>query len=378
MRHIIVAFDSFKGSLTSLEAGEAFALGINDILPDAETIVLPIADGGEGIAEAIVAARSGTFVDTIASDPLGRCIAAHYGIVDGGTTAVIPLSAASGITLLTTEERNPLLATTYGTGELIIDALSRGCKRIIVGLGGSATCDGGVGMLRALGYKFLDANGVELSGAAINILERVATISDAAVDRRLKGVELCIAVDVDNPLCGERGAAHIFAPQKGASLDEVLRLDSALSHYADVVAECFGRDVRAVAGAGAAGGVGYAFVAVMGCALRAGIELILDTLNFDTLLASADLVVTGEGRLDAQTVMGKAPSGVLRRAKQQGVRCIAVGGSVSMCESLECSAFAAIYSSTPEGMPLAEAMSPAVAKSNLRNLARTIATEFAD
>ena len=378
MRRIIVAFDSFKGSLTSLEAGEAFASGINDILPDTETIVLPIADGGEGIAEAIVAARSGTFVDTIASDPLGRCIAARYGIVDGGTTAVIPLSAASGITLLTTDERNPLLATTYGTGELIIDALSRGCKRIIVGLGGSATCDGGVGMLRALGYKFLDADGVELSGAAINILERVAMISDAAVDRRLKGVELCIAVDVDNPLCGERGAAYIFAPQKGASLDEVLRLDSALSHYADVVAECFGRDGRDVAGAGAAGGVGYAFVAVMGCALRAGIELILDTLNFDTLLASADLVVTGEGRLDAQTVMGKAPSGVLHRAEQQGIRCIAVGGSVSMCDSLEKSAFAAIYRSTPEGMPLAEAMSPAVAKSNLRNLARTIAADFAD
>lgn len=370
MEKIILAFDSFKGSLTSYEVAEAFAAGVRDIAPEVECYVVAIADGGEGMAEAIVGSVGGDMVTASAHDPLGRPVTASYGIIDGGTTAIIPISSASGITLLSSHERNPLYATTYGTGELILDAVGRNCQRIIIGLGGSATNDGGVGMLRALGYRFSDSNGAELV-STIEILERVAEII-APENSPVAGVEFCVAVDVDNPLCGIRGASHIFGGQKGADAATITRLDNALRHYSEVVAKWRGEDISNKAGMGAAGGAGFAFGAVLNAMPTSGIELLLDTIKFDNIISDASLIVTGEGRIDRQTIMGKAPAGVLRHAKHRGIRCIAVGGGVEWCDELRDSDFDAIYAATPEGMPLEEAIKREVAMSNLRNIATTI------
>ena len=374
MRKIVVAFDSFKGSLTSTEAAEAFIAGVKSAEPAVECRVVAIADGGEGMAEAVVESVGGEMVVAMAADPLGRRIEARYALINEGATAVIPISSASGITLLASEERNPLLASTYGTGELMLDALKRGCSKIIVGLGGSATNDGGVGLLRALGYKFLDASGLELTNT-IDILERTDTIMPPATSP-IEGVEISVAVDVDNPLCGERGATYIYGAQKGASKDMMARLDAAMRHYAAVVAKWRGEDISNEAGMGAAGGAGFAFGAVLGAMPTSGIELMLSLVDFDNLIADASLVVTGEGRIDRQTVMGKAPAGVLRHAKRAGVRCVAVGGGVQWCDELRASDFDAIYAATPEGMPIAEAMKKEVATTNLRRVATSVLKEF--
>lgn len=374
MKKIVVAFDSFKGSLSSAEAAEAFIAGVMSVDSAAECRVVSIADGGEGMAEAIVEGVGGAMATAMAHDPIGREIKASYGVINEGATAIIPISSASGITLLAPEERNPLYATTYGTGELLLDALKRGCSKIIVGLGGSATNDGGSGLLRALGYKFLDANGVELTDT-IDVLERVDRVIPPE-NSPLKGVEISVAVDVDNPLCGERGATYIYGAQKGASKDMIVRLDTAMRHYASVVAKWRGEDISSEAGMGAAGGAGYAFGAVLDVMPTSGIELVLSVVDFDNIVADASLVVTGEGRIDRQTVMGKAPAGVLRHAKRAGVPCIAVGGGVQWCDELQKSDFDAIYAATPEGMPIAEAMKKEVATLNLRNVATSIIKEF--
>lgn len=374
MKKIVVAFDSFKGSLSSAEAAEAFIAGVKSVDSAAECRVVSIADGGEGMAEAIVEGVGGAMATAMAHDPIGREIKASYGVINEGATAIIPISSASGITLLTPEERNPLYATTYGTGELLLDALKRGCSKIIVGLGGSATNDGGSGLLRALGYKFLDADGVELTDT-IDILERVDRVIPPE-NSPLKGVEISVAVDVDNPLCGERGATYIYGAQKGASKDMIVRLDTAMRHYASVVAKWRGEDISSEPGMGAAGGAGYAFGAVLGAMPTSGIELVLSVVDFDNIVADASLVVTGEGRIDRQTVMGKAPAGVLRHAKRAGVPCIAVGGGVQWCDELQKSDFDAIYAATPEGMSMAEAMKKEVATLNLRNVATSIIKEF--
>ncbi|MBR5595519.1 MAG: glycerate kinase [Alistipes sp.] len=374
MKKIVVAFDSFKGSLSSAEAAEAFIAGVKSVDSAVECRVVSIADGGEGMAEAIVEGVGGVMVTATAHDPLGREIEASYGVINEGTTAIVPISSASGITLLTPEERNPLYATTYGTGELLLDALKRGCSKIIVGLGGSATNDGGTGLLRALGYIFLDANGVELTDT-IDILERVDRVIPPK-NSPLNGVEISVAVDVDNPLCGERGATYIYGAQKGASKDMMVRLDAAMCHYASVVAKWRGEDISSDAGMGAAGGAGFAFGALLGAKPTSGIELILSVVDFDNIVADASLVVTGEGRIDRQTVMGKAPAGVLRHAKRAGVPCIAVGGGVQWCDELKESDFDAIYTATPDGMPIAEAMKKEVATANLRRIATSILKEL--
>lgn len=376
MKKIVLAFDSFKGSLTSREVAEAFIAGVGVVDPNVECCVVAIADGGEGMAEAIVGSVGGEMVFTSAHDPLGRPIKASYGLIDKGVTAIVPISSASGITLLGVDERDPLRTTTYGTGEVILDAVGRGCQRIIVGLGGSATNDGGVGMLRSLGYKFLDAQGAELI-TTIDILERVADIVPPD-NSPIEGVEICVAVDVDNPLCGERGASYIFGGQKGADMPTIARLDNALRHYADVVARWRGCDIADRAGMGAAGGAGFAFGAVLGAMPTSGIELMLGVVDFDNIIADASLVVTGEGRIDRQTVMGKAPAGVLRHAKRAGVRCIAVGGGVQWCDELKDSDFDAIYSATPDGMPLDIAMKKEVAISNIRSVATAIIKDIVE
>lgn len=374
MKCVVIAMDSFKGSLSSAEAGSALAEGIREVAGDIDIRVVPIADGGEGTDAAVATARNGAYVDTEATDPLGRKLLARYVTINRGSTAIISLAAASGLTLLSPEERNPLVTTTYGTGEVILDALRRGARSVVLGLGGSATTDGGVGMLRALGYRFYDGSGEVLDGRTIDILERVEHIDDSNVSSLLQGATLSAMVDVDNPLLGPRGSANIFARQKGASEADVERLELALAHYATIVKRSFERDVAMESGSGAAGGVGYAFGAILGAELTPGIEYILDLVDIDSLISTADLVVTGEGRIDAQTLMGKAPSGVLRRATKHGVRCVAVGGIVEWSAQLDASNFARIYQAMPDEMSLSEAMTPAIARANLRAVGRRIAS----
>ena len=371
MTRIIAAFDSFKGSLTSREAGEAFRRGFTSECPDAEVEVLAIADGGEGMAEAICEGVGGEMVSALVSDPLGRKIEARYTLVNDGDTAVIAMSAASGITLLKTEERNPLIASTYGTGELILDALERGCSKIIMGLGGSATNDCGVGMLRALGYRFYDSAGEELTDT-ISILERAESISTAERHPLLIGTKFTAAVDVNNPLYGPMGAAHIFALQKGATPEVVERLDKALRHYAEVV----DADSAEVAGTGAAGGMGYTLYTMLGAHMRPGIEIVLSLLDFEQRAKSADLIVTGEGSIDAQTLHGKAPAGVLAAAQHLGIPTIALGGRVECIEELLAGGFHAVHAITPHSQPLSEAMQCDVATQNMERAARQIAHEL--
>lgn len=371
MTRIIAAFDSFKGSLTSREAGEAFRRGFMAERPDAEVEVLSIADGGEGMAEAISEGVSGEMVSVVVSDPLGRKIEARYALINGGATAVIAMSSASGLTLLKPEERNPLMASTFGTGELIVDALERGCREIIMGLGGSATNDCGVGMLRALGYRFYDSAGVELTDT-ISILERVASISTAERHPLLLGVKFTAAVDVDNPLYGPTGAAHIFAPQKGASPEVVERLDMALRHYAEVV----DAEVAEVAGAGAAGGMGYALHTMLGARMRPGIEIVLALLDFERRAQGASLVVTGEGSIDAQTLHGKAPTGVLAAAQRLGIPVVALGGRVECESALLAGGFHAVRAITPHDQPTDVAMQRETAIANMERAARELARQI--
>lgn len=371
MTRIIAAFDSFKGSLTSREAGEAFRRGFMAERPDAEVEVLSIADGGEGMAEAISEGVGGEMVSKVVSDPLGRKIEARYALINGGATAVIAMSSASGLTLLKPEERNPLIASTFGTGELIVDALERGCREIIMGLGGSATNDCGVGMLRALGYRFYDAAGEELCDT-ISILERVESISTAERHPLLKGVKFTTAVDVDNPLHGPQGAAHIFAPQKGASPEMVERLDKALRHYAEVV----DADAAEVAGAGAAGGMGYALHTMLGARMRPGIEIVLALLDFERRAQGASLVVTGEGSIDAQTLHGKAPAGVLAAAQRLAIPVVALGGRVECESALLAGGFHAVRAITPHDQPTDVAMQRETAIANMERAARELARQI--
>ena len=371
MTRIIAAFDSFKGSLTSREAGEAFRRGFMAERPDAEVEVLSIADGGEGMAEAISEGVGGEMVSVVVSDPLGRKIEARYALINGGATAVIAMSSASGLTLLKPEERNPLIASTFGTGELIVDALEHGCREIIMGLGGSATNDCGVGMLRALGYRFYDAAGEELCDT-ITILERVECISTTERHPLLMGVKFTAAVDVDNPLYGPQGAAHIFAPQKGASPEMVERLDRALCHYAEVV----DADVADVAGAGAAGGMGYALHTMLGARMRPGIEIVLALLDFERRAKGASLVVTGEGSIDAQTLHGKAPAGVLAAAQRLGIPVVALGGRVECEGALLAGGFHAVRAITPHDQPTDVAMQRETAIANMERAARELARQI--
>ena len=371
MLRIIAAFDSFKGSLTSREAGEAFRRGFIAECPDAEVEVLAIADGGEGMAEAICEGVGGEMVSALVSDPLGRKIEARYALINDGDTAVIAMSAASGLTLLSPEERNPLVASTYGTGELVVDALERGCSKIIIGLGGSATNDCGVGMLRALGYRFYDSAGEELCDT-ISILECVESISTVNRHPLLMGVRFTAAVDVDNPLYGPMGAAHIFAPQKGASPNMVKRLDKALRHYAEVI----DTESAEVAGTGAAGGMGYALYTMLGARMRPGIEIVLSLLDFESRVEGATLVVTGEGSIDAQTLHGKAPAGVLAAAQRKNVPVVALGGRVEAVAELLAGGFHDVKTITPIGQPTEVAMQRDTAIENMERAASSIARKF--
>lgn len=362
---ITLAFDSFKGSLRSDEAADAFAEGICSVIPCLNIRKVYIADGGEGTAEAWVRNMNGVLVRLQAQDPLGRNTMAHYGIVGQERTAIIEVASASGLTLLSADERNPMKTSSYGTGQIIIDALEKGCRNFIIGIGGSATNDGGTGMLRALGFRFLDSEGHELRGGG-EILERIAGIDDSKKAPELNDARFTIACDVDNPFFGPNGAAHVFAPQKGADPEMTERLDSGLRNFARVIRQFNGSDLASLPGSGAAGGIGGGCAALLGARLESGIGLMLRTIRFDRIIEGNALVVTGEGQIDRQTLMGKAPAGILDAATRQGIPVIAIGGSVSDCPELADSGFHSILSINEDGLPLQTAMRHDVAWENVK------------
>ncbi len=325
---IVVAVDSFKGSMTSLEAGLAVKNGIERVYPNASVIVTPIADGGEGTVDALVSGLNGKLKQVAVTNPLGEKITASYGIVKGNT-AVIEMSAAAGITLIPTNKLNPMKTTTYGVGEMIKDAIRSGCNNFIIGIGGSATNDGGVGMLQALGFEFLDAfeNQVPFGAEGVS---KIAVIKTENALPELKNCTFNIACDVTNPLCGEKGCSKIFSPQKGAKEEDIELMDDYLSSYANLTKLKYPNSDKNLPGAGAAGGLGFAFSAYLNAKLTSGIKLILDTINFDNTLIGADLVITGEGRIDSQTAMGKTPIGIANASKKYNIPVIAFAGSASL------------------------------------------------
>lgn len=351
---VIIAIDSFKGCLTSQEANEAAAEGIKAAYPDAEIVEVPVSDGGEGYMEAFYAAIGGRMESVTVRDPLMRPVVAKYLLHN--EMAVIEIAQASGLTLLKKEERNPMVATSYGTGQLVADAVSKGAKHIIVGLGGSATSDAGMGMLKAL----IDAY------APNNMISGQASPTHWDSVEALKDVTFTIASDVKNPLYGEKGAAHVFAPQKGATPEMVLRLDERARKFAELSAKHFGYDRSQMAGAGAAGGLGYAFLQYLHAKSVSGIQLLLDTIRFKELVKDADLIITGEGAADRQTLMGKLPMGILEQSEHVPVFLIA--GRISDREELINAGFARVECINPPDLPLEEAMRKEVAQQNIRQL----------
>lgn len=363
MKRIVVASDSFKGSLTSLQVADAVESGIRKVYPVCEVVKVNVADGGEGTMDSLHQSLGGTKVKVPVRDPLGRWIDADYLIMDDGVTAVVEMSRASGLTLVGPSERNPLKTSSFGTGQLVEDALSRGCRKFIVGIGGSATNDGGMGMLAALGVRFSDSDGRELLPVGEN-LARVVDIDLQGMNAALSEADFLLACDVDSPFCGPEGAAYVFAPQKGADADVVRMLDEGMRHYAEVLMRVTGRDIIDVPGSGAAGGLGGAFIAFFNAQFRRGVDLVLDILDFDGILSGTDLVITGEGRMDGQTLTGKTPYGVMLRAWKQGVPVVAVAGSVS-ADAGDIPGFDHILSVTPSGMSLSDAMTPSIAMNNI-------------
>ena len=367
---IVIASDSFKGSLTSVEVAQAATRGIKAAYPDCEVVAVNVADGGEGTVEAVVDALGGEIVHTTVSNPLGRPIQARYGIA--GKKAIIEMSAASGLPLLSSEERNPWITSTYGTGEMIMDAIQRGCSQFLIGIGGSATNDAGTGMLQALGFKFYDFNEKEITDCRGGRLLDIVDLDDSCVPEAVRKAEFVVACDVDTPFCGPEGAAPVFAPQKGADAEMVKKLDAGMASFAKVIERKYKMNIIPVAGAGAAGGMGGAFRAFLDAKLQRGIEMVLDSIDFNAIIQDADLIITGEGKIDFQTAKGKTAAGVLARAKQQGIPVVAIGGSVEMCDSVQQMGFAGVYPILGEKVPLEVAMQPDFAATNVENTIRRI------
>lgn len=375
MKKIVVASDSFKGSLTSLEVAAGAEQGIHEVFPECEVVKVNVADGGEGTMDALRSTLGGQWVTVAAADPLGRPRDVSYVVLSDGKTAVIEMSAASGLPLLEPQERNPMLTSTFGTGEMIVDALSRGCRRFLVGIGGSATNDAGMGMLEALGFRFIDKDGKVLPGRGESMSE-VVDIDMSHVSPEVKESEFIIACDVDSPFCGPRGAAYVFSPQKGADPQMVAELDAGMEHLAEVIVRTTGKDIRNIPGAGAAGGLGGGFLAFLNSRLERGIEMVLDAIAFDDIIRGSDLVITGEGRVDSQTLTGKTPYGIMKRAQKQNIRTVAIGGSVKLGDDDDVSGFDSIWPVTPEGMPLEEAMKAETASANVRETVKKIMLEY--
>lgn len=363
--NVVVAMDSFKGSLSSLETGNGVKEGILKAMPDANVSVYPLADGGEGTVEALVLGLNGKLEKVMVTGPLGEPVECTYGILESKGTAVIEMSGAAGITLVPEQDRNPLNTTTYGVGEVIKDAIRRGCRRFIVGIGGSATNDGGIGMLQALGYGMLDCNGKQVAFGAKG-LEQLVTIRDEDVIPELKECDFRIACDVVNPLCGEKGCSAIFGPQKGATPSMIAQMDQWLEAYAKLTAVKYKNVNASFPGTGAAGGMGFAFLAYTNAVLESGVKIVLDETKLEEHILNADIVVTGEGRLDGQTIYGKAPVGVAELAKKYGKRVLAFAGSVTE-DAIECNAHGvdAFFPVVRNVCTLQEAMDSDNAKKNI-------------
>jgi len=371
---ILVAPDKFKGSMTARAAGDAMRDGLLRVWPDAEIDVVPVADGGDGTAEAILEAVGGKSVRLDVTGPDGRPVKAAFALLAPGDAAVVEMAQASGLALLPAGSNDPLTATSFGTGELIAAAIDAGARRVLLAVGGSATNDGGTGALSALGARFLDERGAELprGGAALGGL---AAIDDAPLRKRLHGIAIDIASDVDNPLVGPNGASAIYAPQKGATPDAVRVLDAALTRFADVAAQTTGADIRAVPGAGAAGGTAGGFIALAGAKLDRGANLVLELIGFERRLDGTALVVTGEGKLDRQTLAGKAPYAVAQAARRRGVPAAAVAGVVDVREDdLERLGLTAAEALVAPGVTPEQAMhnGPASATAAAERLGRTL------
>lgn len=371
MKKIIIAPDSFKGSLTSVEVANAIELGIRRVAPNCEIVKVPIADGGDGTMDTLVSALEGEKIKIRVHNPLMRPIEAEYGLVKNGETAVIEMATASGLTLLSKEEQNPSITTTFGTGEIIKDALQRGCRTFLIGIGGSATNDAGIGMLKALGFRFLDKKGEECDVVG-NALQSIYSIDETRVSSKVYEAQFTIASDVDNPFSGTNGAAYVYAPQKGANNKMVEELDKGLESFRQLIIEKKGIDLNTISGAGAAGGLGGGFVAFLNAQLKPGIEMVLQTIDFENHLQNADFVVTGEGKLDIQTTMGKAASGILDAARKKNIPVIAIGGSVEDKEALLKRGFTSLFSTTPNGMSIEEAMQEETAKENIAQTAEQL------
>ncbi|MGF1750307.1 glycerate kinase [Vibrio cionasavignyae] len=372
---IVIAPDSYKESLTAMEVAQAIESGFKQVFPNAEYIKLPMADGGEGTVQSLIDATGGDLVSVSVTDPLGQSVEGFYGLLGDGSTAIIEMAAASGIHLVSAEQRNPLLTTSYGTGELIKAALDKGVKHIIVGIGGSATNDGGLGMAQALGAQLLDSEGANL-GYGGGELSKLASINVDHIDPRLKEIKLEVACDVDNPLCGEKGASAVFGPQKGATPAMVATLDANLSHYADIIQATNGRDVKHTPGAGAAGGLGAAFLGLFNAELRPGIQIVIDAVQLRDVVKDANLVITGEGRIDSQTIHGKTPVGVARTAKAYDIPVIAIAGSTAKdCHVVYEHGIDAVYSVVLGATDLATALQEAAF--NVEMTSRNVAAALA-
>lgn len=369
---IVIAPDSFKESLSAMQVATAIEQGFREIYPDAQYVKLPMADGGEGTVESMVEATEGHYHFIDVTGPLGTPVQARWGMLGDGKTAVIEMAAASGLHHVPPEHRNPLLTTSYGTGELILAALDRGVEHIILGIGGSATNDGGAGMLQALGIDLLDENGDALPEGG-GALSKLATIDTSHADPRLKTVSITVACDVNNPLCGPTGASAIFGPQKGATEAMVAALDGALAVYGKRLQEFTGRDVMNAPGAGAAGGMGAALLGLLGADLKPGVEIVINALQLERLVADASLVITGEGRLDSQSICGKTPIGVARCAKRYQKPVIALAGGLTLDHQIVHEhGLDAVFSVLTRIATLPEALEDA--EYNLRISARNIAS----
>lgn len=352
----VLAPDSFKGSMTAKQVCDAMERGIKKVLPDAECIKIPMADGGEGTMQSLVDATSGTIYEIEVTGPSGKPVKARYGIMGDGKTAAIEMASASGLHLVNKDTRNPLITTTYGTGELVKACLDNGIKRIILGIGGSATNDGGAGFAQALGVKLLDAEGKELAfgGSSLADLDK---IDISSIDSRLKDVEIEVACDVTNPLCGDTGASFVFGPQKGATPEMVKTLDNALQHYASTIKDQLGKKVKDIPGAGAAGGLGAGLLAFTNAKLEKGVNIVINYTGLRDAIKKADLVFTGEGGIDFQTQYGKTPYGVAQAAKTENKKVVAIAGYIGEgINQLYGLGFGAILGIMPGAMSIEEAL----------------------
>ena len=370
--NITIAIDSFKGSLSSMEAGQAVAEGIRRVMPSAGIRIRPLADGGEGTTEALTAGLGGELKSLTVTGPLGRPVTASYGLIRERKMAVLEMASAAGLTLISQEERNPLEATTYGIGEMIRDAIGEGCRHFLVGIGGSATNDGGTVMLSALGFQFLDSEGQPIPLGAKG-LENLARISTENARPELSQCSFHIACDVTNPLCGENGCSAVYGPQKGADPEMIRQMDQWMERYGDLAARTFPAADKEAPGAGAAGGLGFAFLTFLNGSLESGVGMVLKEINLKDDIRDADLVITGEGRLDAQTVMGKAPIGVAHLAKEYGKPVIAFSGAVTreagLCNQHGIDAFFPIMRGV---VSLQEALDPGEARINAADTAEQV------